>query len=86
MISKINYSMSKINNSFSLMIPAYLRGDLSEEEKAQIEKSAEENAVIAAEIEFQKRLIDSLKETHKDDSFNESGWLRLRDSIRKEPK
>jgi len=86
MITQFNYNMSLSKNSISLLIPAYLRGTLCDEQKARLENIAKDNASVAAEIEFQKRLIDSLKENEIDNSFNKAGWSRLAKAIKKEPK
>jgi len=49
-----------IEDKTSLMIPAYLRGELSEPERQEIERLASENPRIAADIELQKNLKRAL--------------------------
>lgn len=69
--------MTNFEDKISLMIPAYLRGDLSPSEMEQVESIAAKNPEIAADIEFQKNLKANLKA--KQDSFEpgELGWARL---------
>jgi len=66
-----------IEDKTSLMIPAYLRGELSEPERQEIERLASENPRIAADIELQKNLKRALS---KEEGAFEPGpldWSRL---------
>lgn len=68
-------------DAFSLKIPAFLRGELSPEEMAEIEVMAAEDLEFSADIEFQKALRLSLKEGAEPDMGLEFGWARLSKAI-----
>lgn len=59
------------------MIPAYLRGELSETENREVEVFAAKNPSIAADIEFQKSLKSALKPDESSFEPGELGWARL---------
>ena len=69
--------MTNIEDKISLLIPAFLRGELSESEQQEVELHALNNPNIAAEIEFQKNLKMALK--HNQDNYEpgELGWAKL---------
>jgi len=69
--------MTGFEDKISLMIPAYLRGELSDEERTQIEVLAAKDPVIAADIEFQRRLKTALKPDNNEFEPGEMGWARL---------
>ena len=65
----------------SLKIPAYLRGELSQDEKTEIETLEATDKEFAADIEFQKSLGISLKDVGGVDPSSEFGWARLSKAI-----
>jgi len=69
--------MSSIEDKISLMIPAYLRGELSEEERQEVETHAAKNPEIAADIEFQRNLKASLTKDEAAYEPGDLGWARL---------
>lgn len=69
--------MTSFEDQISLMIPVYLRGDLSDVERAEVEKLAAQNPEIAADIEFQKSLKDNLIENMDSYEPGDMGWARL---------
>lgn len=76
--------MKNLEDKISLMIPAYLRGDLSEAERLEVETCAAENPAIAADIEFQKNLKDALKPDEAAFKPGELDWARLSKSMEQE--
>ena len=66
--------------TFSLLIPRYLRGELSEAETAEFEAYLGENPDFQADIEFQRNLMAARPEQN-DASSLEFGWARLSRSI-----
>jgi len=76
--------MTHLEDKISLMIPAYLRGELSEAERLEVETSAAENPAIAADIEFQKNLKDALKPDEAAFKPGELDWARLSKSMEQE--
>jgi len=69
--------MTDFEDKISLMIPAYLRGDVSESERQEIEAAAAKNPSIAADIEFQRNLKTALKSEQSDYVPGELDWARL---------
>jgi len=69
--------MTNFEDKISLMIPAYLRGELSDAERQEVEMLAEKNPSIAADIEFQKNLKTALKSDEDTFQPGELGWARL---------
>jgi len=69
--------MTRFEDKISLMIPAYLRGELSEPERQEIEKHAAENPDIAADIEFQRNLKSAIKPNQDAFEPGELGWAKL---------
>jgi len=69
--------MNSFEDKISLMIPAYLRGELSEEERQEIENLAAINPEIAADIEFQKNLKASLTKDENAYEPGDLGWAKL---------
>jgi len=69
--------MTDFEDKISLMIPAHLRGELSVEEREQIETLAAKDPSIAADIEFQKNLKSALKPGNNEFEPGEMGWARL---------
>ena len=64
----------------SLLIPRYLRGELSAEESAELESYLSDNPDFQAEIEFQQKLMSARPDT-AEQSDTEFGWARLSRSI-----
>lgn len=73
--------MTRIEDEISMMIPAYLRGELSDSARKEIEGLAAKNPEIAADIEFQKNLKSAL--TQDDNAYEpgDLGWARLSKAI-----
>jgi len=69
--------MSTFEDKISLMIPAYLRGELSDDERLEIENLAASNPDIAADIEFQRNLKSTLKSDETAFEPGELGWAKL---------
>jgi len=72
-------------DELSLKIPAFLRGELTDVEMAEIKAFAGGNPEFAADLEFQKSLGQSLKEDAPDAQGLEFGWARLSKAIDEEP-
>lgn len=60
---------------FSLLIPAYLRGDLDSEAVAELEAAAKLDPEIAADIELQRNLKEAI--TLSEEKPAENGWDKL---------
>lgn len=69
--------MTSFEDKISLMIPAYLRGELSESERQEVESLAAKNPEIAADIEFQRNLRSGLQDKNGEFEPGELGWARL---------
>lgn len=69
--------MTSVEDKISLMIPAYLRGELSERERIEIESYAAKNPTVAADIEFQRNLKSGLQTNSDDFEPGDLGWARL---------
>lgn len=69
--------MTSFEDKISLMIPAYLRGELSESERQEIENLAAKNPEIAADIEFQKNLKSAIAVDAEAYEPGDLGWARL---------
>jgi len=69
--------MMSFEDKVSLMIPAYLRGELSEDERQEIENLAAKNPEITADIEFQKNLRNPPVEEVITVTLGDLGWARL---------
>lgn len=69
--------MTDFEDSVSLEIPAYLRGELSPEDMSRIEELAKNNEHIAADIEFQRMLMDAVKDDAGVTPVSEFEWARL---------
>jgi len=76
--------MTNFEDKISLMIPAYLRGELSEAERREVEIQAAKNPAIAADIEFQKNLKSALKPDGNAFEPGDLGWARLSKAIDQE--
>ncbi|MEP3893767.1 MAG: hypothetical protein ABJN52_07230 [Litorimonas sp.] len=59
------------------MIPAYLRGELPEHERLEVENLAAKNPSIAAEIQFQKNLKTAIRADQDNFEPGELGWAKL---------
>lgn len=66
--------------TFSLLTPRYLRGELSEAETAEFEAYLNENPDFQADINFQRNLM-AARPDKGDASDLEFGWARLSRSI-----
>ena len=69
--------MMSFEDKISLMIPAYLRGELSEAARQEVEKLAAENPDVAADIEFQKNLKLALGKDENAYEPGDLGWAKL---------
>jgi len=67
-------------DTFSLLVPRYLRGDLTVAEKAEFQSYLEENPDFQSDIDFQSNLM-SARSNDSDISGAEFGWARLSRSI-----
>ncbi|MEP3891004.1 MAG: zf-HC2 domain-containing protein [Hellea sp.] len=76
--------MTSFEDKVSLMIPAYLRGELSGPERREVETFAAKNPTIAADIAFQKNLKSALKPDEDRFEPGELGWARLSKGMRQE--
>ena len=70
-----------IEDRISLLIPAYLRGELSDIEREEIETLSAQNPAIAADIELQKNLKQALSDNESDFVPGDLGWARLSKAI-----
>ena len=68
-------------DKMSLLIPAFLRGELSDSERRDVEALAAKSPEFAAEIAFQRNLKTAVH--HDEDSFvpGELGWAKLSKAI-----
>jgi len=73
--------MTDFKDKISLMIPAYLRDELSDEEGQYIEDLAAKDPAIAADIEFQKNLKSALTPENSEYEPGELGWAKLSKAI-----
>jgi len=69
--------MTRFEDRISLMIPAYLRGELSETDRQEVESLAAKNPEIAADIEFQKNLKSAFTTDENTYEPGDLGWARL---------
>lgn len=76
--------MTNFEDETSLMIPAYLRGDLSDAESLELENLAAKNPAIAADIEFQKNLKAALKPDEAAFEPGDLGWAKLSKAMEQE--
>ena len=67
-------------DTFSLLVPRYLRGELSVAENAEFQSYLEENPDFESDIDFQRNLM-SARGNDNDISGSEFGWARLSRSI-----
>ena len=68
-------------DALSLKIPAYIRGELSRDEEADIENLAEKDVDFAADIAFQKAITSVLKAETKTQTDTQFGWAKLSRAI-----
>ena len=73
--------MTNFEDKISLMIPAYLRGELSEAENQEIETLATTNPEFAADIEFQKNLKSTISVDEDTYEPSDLGWAKLSKAI-----
>ncbi|MEP6344165.1 MAG: hypothetical protein ABJ275_12700 [Maricaulaceae bacterium] len=66
--------------TFSLLVPRYLRGELSPEQTVEFEAYLSENPDFQADIEFQRNLMTA-REDAPEAPAQEFGWARLSRSI-----
>jgi hypothetical protein len=67
---------------FSLLIPAYLRGDLEPEKVLELEAAAKRDPEIAADIDLQRNIKEVV--TLSDEMSAEGGWEKLQAAMRSE--
>ena len=70
----------KNEHRYSLLIPRYLRGDLSPDETVEFESHIRENPDFEADIEFQRNLIAARLDDNAPLDM-EFGWAKLSRSI-----
>jgi len=68
------------DETFSLLVPSYLRGELSGTEKTEFESYMDENPDFKTEIEFQRNLMGARPDDSADTRL-EFGWAKLSRSI-----
>ena len=73
--------MMSFEDKISLMIPAYLRGELSEAARQEVENLAAENPDVAADIEFQRNLKLALNTDENTYEPGDLGWAKLSKAI-----
>lgn len=73
--------MTNFEDKISLLIPAFLRGELSESERREVEEHASKNPEIAAEIEFQRNLKVAIQPDQASFEPGELGWAKLSKAI-----
>lgn len=66
--------------TYSLLVPRYLRGELSPDEKADFESYMNDNPDLQADIEFQRNLIAARPDDNTPAGM-EFGWAQLSRSI-----
>lgn len=69
--------MTDFNDEISLLIPAYLRGELSAADMEKVETAAANHSEIRADLEFQKQLRETLQSENSLQASDELGWARL---------
>jgi hypothetical protein len=72
--------MTEFEDKISLMIPAYLRGDLGVEDRAEVDAALLLNPSLKEDLEFQRSLRDDLQARRQSDldaPADELGWHRL---------
>lgn len=70
--------MPSFEDKISLLLPAYLNGTLSIEEKKQVEEAVERYPEIAADLAFQKQLKHAVKTNIENAHMpGELGWAKL---------
>jgi len=69
-------------NNILLMIPDYLEGRLSAQDRLIVETSIDQDAEFAAEFEFQKNIKAALLANIDINVSDELGWARLKKEIR----
>lgn len=65
---------------YSLLVPRYLRGELSPDETSEFESYVDENPDFQADIEFQRNLIEARLDDNTPADM-EFGWAKLSRSI-----
>ena len=68
-------------DELSLLIPAFLRGELTAREQKEIESLAETDEAFAADIEFQKAIVEAFDSGAEKPQDTEFGWARLSRAI-----
>ena len=69
--------MTDLNDEISLLIPAYLRGELSADDAKRVEHMAQENPEIQADLDFQRQLRTTLQSGRSTQPADDLGWARL---------
>lgn len=69
--------MTDYNDEISLLIPAYLRGELSAADMAKVEAAAAVDPSVKADLSFQKSLRETLQSGQAPAASNELDWARL---------
>lgn len=69
--------MMTFEDKMSLKIPAFLRGELSDEEMRELKALTASNPEFAADVEFQKQLKSAVRDTDNDFVPGEMGWAKL---------
>jgi len=69
--------MTDYNDEISLLIPAYLRRELSPADMAKVEAAAAVDPSVKADLNFQRALRETLQSDQPAASSSELGWARL---------
>jgi len=69
--------MTDYNDEIALLIPAYLRGELSPEDMAKVEAAAAVDPSIKADLSFQKNLRETLQSDQPSLHSTELDWARF---------
>lgn len=63
------------------LITDYVRGQCSAEDAARLEEAARTHAALASDIEFTKKLAETVKDSPRPPAPTELGWARLSKAI-----
>ena len=69
--------MTDFKDEISLLIPAYLRGELSAADIERVEAAAANDPEIKADLEFQRGLRVTLQSENSTQMSDDLGWARL---------
>lgn len=72
------------HDEMALLVPAYLRNELTAAERIDFERYRAENPTFEEEIAFQKAIKDAVGEDNSQGQVDELGWARLSSQMKKE--